>query len=42
VVGEGDAVGVDVGAGLTPTVGVQPAMTSAMAIVAQAWAIRRE
>jgi hypothetical protein len=42
VVGEGNALGVDVGANLTPAVGVQPAMTSAMAIAAQAWAIRRE
>ncbi|HKV31306.1 MAG TPA: hypothetical protein VJT14_09860 [Candidatus Dormibacteraeota bacterium] len=41
VVGEGDALGVDVG-GLTAAVGVQPAMASAMAMTAQAWAIRRE
>jgi hypothetical protein len=40
VVGEGNALGVDVG-GLTAAVGVQPAMTSAMAMTAQAWAIRR-
>src|SRR4029077_8774816 len=42
VVGEGDARGEDVGAGLSAAVGVQPAMTSAMAMAAQAWAIRRE
>lgn len=41
VVGEGDALGVDVG-GLTAAAGVQPAMTNAMAMTAQAWAIRRE
>lgn len=40
---EGDALGEDVGAGLTAAVGVvQPAMTRTMAMPAQAWAIRRE
>jgi hypothetical protein len=39
---EGDVLGVDVGAGLTAAAGVQPPMTSAMAMAPQAWAIRRE
>lgn len=42
VVGEGDALGVDVAAVRTAAVGVQPAMASAMAPAAQAWAIRPE